>query len=257
MHLNTPLHDAARCGNLRDLRTLVKSGIPIDIKNNNGETPLNLALSNHNVACAKYLCKRGANVNEVDTYSGGDTSLHYAARIGNLELITVLVVSGAAINVKNNFGSTPLHSLTNNIDCATYLLSNGALTDAQRSDGSTPLHLAAYRGTNEYIQLLLHHTINPNIKDNYGRTPLHQACQANKANLVKLLLEAGADVNIRDTFGFTPLHFAAQQQQTDCVKVLLESKANADIPNNYGEYPKDIASPEICLVIDILTSTHR
>jgi len=82
----------------------------------NGLTPLMLAVTWGDVDRVKVLLKNNALVNLTANNKTGDTALHMVVRTGNygsfynvLEIIKSLLDAGADVNIKNNFGDTPLH----------------------------------------------------------------------------------------------------------------------------------------------------
>ena len=70
--------------------------------------------------------------------------------------------------------------------------------------------LAAQRGNEADVRLLLNSAVDPNARDTLGRTALIYAAEGSKdaVDVVSLLVAAGADVNARDTTGTTPLRAA-------------------------------------------------
>jgi hypothetical protein len=71
------------------------------------------------------------------------------------------------------------HTLENHCILAKQLIEAGANVNARAQRGlnkSTPLHntCSSANCTNlDFMQLLLHHGANPNVKDTEGQTPLH------------------------------------------------------------------------------------
>ncbi|WP_193387658.1 ankyrin repeat domain-containing protein, partial [Candidatus Jidaibacter acanthamoebae] len=86
--------------------------------------------------------------------------------------------------------------------------------------GRTLLHIAALRGLNEIIALLIIHKADINIKDNKGKTPLHMAAKYNQVETTKLLLEKGANKEVRDDNDKTAKDYTKLHQ----LKFLLEPK---------------------------------
>ena len=78
----------------------------IDIKNNEGQTPLHISCLYSNKNAADNLVLLGCNINEKD--SQGNTPLHFAAGGGNLKLAKKLVLFGADASIKNNENLTPI-----------------------------------------------------------------------------------------------------------------------------------------------------
>lgn len=58
-----PLHDAAKTGDLKQVKTLIKQGVDVNSKNKQGATPLHWAAFKGHVDVAKELIKNGAKVN--------------------------------------------------------------------------------------------------------------------------------------------------------------------------------------------------
>ena len=89
-------------------RTLFDLGTPLEFADGNGITMLGRAALNNEVAMAKALIERGANVNVVDKQ--GMTPLLWAASMdfGDPAMIELLLKSGAKADAKNKDGLTAL-----------------------------------------------------------------------------------------------------------------------------------------------------
>ncbi len=169
------------------LRLLYMKGANPDIKNEDGEYPLHLAIRK---------CR------------------FYEARI--------LVRNGANPNMKNREGNIPLHLAvaqppneeTNKF--VEWMLSFGnSSPNIQNNHGDTPLHEAVRNKNDSAVELLLENGANPNIWNDYGNTPLHESVlvgedSTNSLTLVVMLLLLGymADPNIQNKDGEIPLDIA-------------------------------------------------
>jgi len=77
----------------------------------------------------------------------GETSLHYAASMGQKEIAELLISEGADVNAMDSngwsYGGSPLHSAVEHvqIDIAELLINKGADVNAKANDGSTPLDI--------------------------------------------------------------------------------------------------------------------
>lgn len=157
-HGFTPLIQSAHRGHLKMVQALLKQGSPPDTRNNQGCTALHLASSSGQVAVVKELLEAGSNatlaepngftawdlakqeghpaVQAVLLQYGGDgrpppagmTELHAAADVGDVVGIRNLVQAGAAINVRDGEGVTPLQRAVMSMSpkCVSVLLSAGA-----------------------------------------------------------------------------------------------------------------------------------
>lgn len=120
----------------------------------------------------------------------GDTVLHLAAAGYRVELVRLLLSTGADPNsTKNHRLSGPLHYAADG-----YI--NGPVWNAKRQV--------------ETIQCLLHAGADINAQDKNGASPLHRAVRTRCAAAVKCLLEAGSVSTQKNKSGSTPFHLAVQ-----------------------------------------------
>ncbi len=103
-----------------------------------------------------------------------DVDIHTATFLGNLEAVQQHIKSGSDLNLKNEYGSTPLviAATFGKTEVAKALITAGADLNQISNDGSTPLHTAAFFFFIEIVKALLEKGADKNIKNNYGSTPL-------------------------------------------------------------------------------------
>jgi ankyrin repeat protein len=113
---------------------------------------------------------------------------------------------------------------------------NPALVNVKSEDGDTPLHIAAGRGQEEIIKLLLsmHAAVNARNEENLGRTPLHDAVSVGKTRSIELLLAAKAEVNAADTEEDTALHMVGSKADAE---LLLANGGNLEAKNRGKRTP--------------------
>jgi ankyrin repeat protein len=163
----------------------------------------------------------GFDVNKAD--NDGNTPLHWACDNNNLDIVTLLLKSGAkkSVNITNDFlVRTPLHVICNknnaNIEIVKSLIPhcNKGYIDKEDKAGFTPLYLACEKNNKNIVELLLKKgdKKSVNTPDLHDNTPLHVACNNNNKDMVKLLLENGAieSVNKVNSDNKTPLHIACE-----------------------------------------------
>nr|XP_032639971.1 ankyrin-2-like isoform X9 [Chelonoidis abingdonii] len=140
------------------------------------------------------------------------------------------VQSKMMVNRTTESGFTPLHIAAHygNVNVATLLLNRGAAVDFTARNGITPLHVASKRGNTNMVKLLLDRGGQIDAKTRDGLTPLHCAARSGHDQVVELLLERGAPLLARTKNGLSPLHMAAQGDHVECVKHLLQHKAPVD-----------------------------
>ena len=145
------------------------------------------------------LIEAGSDISVKD--KKGDTALHLASRKGYDKIVTKLLDQGADINISDYKGQTPLMNAVvsghvfsftgekhRHESTVKILLEAGANTTTRDNYGRTVLHMAAGRGLNNMVKILLNHGMDVNIKGANGKTPLFEA----GPSTVKILLEAGA-----------------------------------------------------------------
>lgn len=107
----------------------------------------------------------GADVNVAT--NAGETVLHEAAKIGDLDLTIKLLNSGADVNAATETGETALHWAAGGgcDEVVNELLKRGALINAKTSTGETPLDWATMRNLDHIVQLLLKHGADPIVTE--------------------------------------------------------------------------------------------
>ncbi|XP_077590149.1 caskin-1 isoform X2 [Stigmatopora nigra] len=171
------------------------------------------------------------NVNFQDT--DGFSPLHHAALNGNLELITLLLESQAAVDIRDQKGMRPLHyaAWQGKAEPMKMLLKSGSSVNVQSDEGQIPLHHAAQHGHYDVSEMLLQHQSNPCIVDNAGKTPLDLACEFGRVGVVQLLLSSNMCAALlepkkgdtTDPNGTSPLHLAAKNGHIDIIRLLIQS----------------------------------
>jgi ankyrin repeat protein len=162
----------------------------------------------------------------------GNSPLMYAAAVGSVESMRLLLDAGADPNVANGFGATPLMWCAGDAKKVALLIAKKANVNARSNLGRTPLMIAAaYDGAIEAARLLIEKGADVNARDKGGFSVLEQAAAVNHIELARLLIATGADVNVQDEGGSTALMQAAQNgdRSAELVKLLLEHGAKVNV----------------------------
>ncbi|MDQ7815473.1 MAG: ankyrin repeat domain-containing protein [Melioribacteraceae bacterium] len=134
--------------------------------------------------------------------------LHYAVQKSNPDIIKLLVVRRAAVDIKNKMGLTPFYyaASSGKKDIINYLLAKGA----NKKDLE--------------------------LKNPWGRTPLCAVSRdGGNVETIKTLIDLGADINTKDNSGWSPIQLAAWRPYKDVVNILLEAGADLEISRDEGK----------------------
>jgi ankyrin repeat protein len=169
--------------------------------NQDGETPLLVAILGNNVNAVKLLLERGADPTIRD--ENGNTPFHVAAIVDrDCHVLNLLLESGKVdINeTTTEYGLTALHIAIgkSNVTAVRFLLSKGANPNVACKNKGTPLHLAVmFAKDMDIVELLLNHKdTNVNCLDKLGINALDYAykfnAQGHGERIANRLKEKGA-----------------------------------------------------------------
>lgn len=251
------LHNAVRSNNVSMLQNLLNSRADVEEVDDDGHTPIVIAVQCGYGAAMILLLDRGANIESTDSKGrtilaiatenlyGAENVLH-GVENRHGAVCESLLKKGAASNaiMLTNEHSRRLLSIAardGRIGLCVMLLERGANVDST-DNGQTPLAIAAFGGRREICELLLKKGANVEAIDN-GRTIVASAAARSQRlwgvpktrEICEFLLVKGA---------MRPLIIATTARRIEICALLLEKGANIEANDEAGRTPLIIAKTE-------------
>ncbi len=181
------------------------------------------AEKNSDPALLKFLLENGADIEAKQ--EDGSTPLMVAIWLKNDKAARALTDAGASIHARNNVHSTVLHlaAVKSPVAFVKELIQKGAdVNAASINDNTTPLMDAANAGRADSVRLLLENgaKVNKQEASEEKRTALHWAVIGKNPEVVKVLLEYKADKSLKDKNGLTPLELAVKRNLPKIAELL-------------------------------------
>lgn len=181
---------------------LLRNGAEIKLNEGLHYSALNAAAVNGSEASFRILLELCFTGRSNDCQVIG-SSLVAAPASGNVEIVRLLLESGADVNFQGN-DSVRLNSIL----------------------AGSPIAAASFQGHKDVVQLLIAEGADVNAKGGRYGNPLQTASRAGFDSLVKLLLDHGADINAQGGVYGTALQAASASGHQSTVRLLLERGAN-------------------------------
>ena len=198
-----------------------------DTRDKMGYSALHIAVSNNVPSCIQPIIGLGADINIRN--DEGETPVMLASMMGHEVILASLLKAGAAINLVDVGGGGCLHmaSGSGHIPCIALLLKNGVEVDLSDNTGTTALMMASSGGHKAAVSMLLEAGASLDKQNGQGMCALYSAVHGGHLDLVRMFLEAGSYPNnvVRTKEGqWTALDTAMRKELTEITNVLLENK---------------------------------
>ncbi|XP_067648840.1 ankyrin repeat domain-containing protein 50-like [Haliotis asinina] len=254
---DSPLHDACRKGNLRQVRRILCQGL-VNINSregSHGKTPLMVAAQEGHCRIFSFLIGKGANKSHVD--NDGKNIFHWACKGGHVGIVEcVLPTYGVD---KNHRYMTPLMQAAywGYRDFSEFLLCMGADISQTDQNRDTVLRWACRGGHIDMVKYLLsRNSVDINSRGKGGKTPLMAAAMRGRTDIGLLLVNMGANLSQADDVGNNVMHWGYKYGRLDLLKSIL-SRGNVDINSRGAHGNTPLMNAVFCgsrKVVDVLVS---
>ena len=251
---------------------LVRQGGTVDLRNDDGLTPLMLAVQSRDMRMVKCLLEQQADPNLREPRDSM-TAMHYALLRDshdkiNAEIVGLLKASKASMFIRNRFGYTAMGwsrkvrkkapatmpyafrsvCIDGDLPAVQLFLQDGTFIDARDDFGKTALILAAESGHTEVCRTILHAKADPNMQEanSQRNTALHYAYMSNNVALQELLIHKyGADTQISNAMGCNCVSAGrraiAARRQRHRSHARASAGVSADIERKRKPYCRELA----------------
>jgi len=210
------------------IEILLDNNVDINIRDNDGNTPLMIACAFRRTEQINLLLKRGAHTDVLN--NEGISPLDF------LCFDKELGIRKEEINIYNS---------SRHENYVPYLVQKDTFLSntSNKTYKYTPLHLACYNNNLDMIRFLLEKGLNINASDCNLNTPFHILCKKGYSAILKELFEMKLDINVnaQNVIGKTGMHYACQNQDVVTIKLLLEHNVNLGLVDSHGNNPLHIA----------------
>jgi len=211
-YYRTPLHAAIENDRTGVALAIIGAGCNLELKDENGETPLAMACIRESAEIVRKLVECGASLNI--EFKGMDffvnNPLAFAIFKDDRDLAAMILKKGGELTD----GGMQLAIYKNKTDMLKCLVANGAKFDVDEA-----LYKAlqtSYANNEEVIEYLVSIGAGVNCQRVSGNnSPLHCAIWGHKLPAVEFLVKKGANVNLRNGESLTPLGLALQTASSE------------------------------------------
>lgn len=188
----TPLHEACIYGHRDAIRLLIAAGADDTMKNLTGETPAHFAVMKKNRGEELTLEQRAELLKELRHLDipreDGKTPLMLLPDLrASRELLSLFIEKGADVNHVNDEGMT-IMMLTTDKDMVKELIRAGGNIHMADKEGNTVLHHALMHGNTETARYLIRKGADYNCVNNKGESPMQLAAEKGYDTVLELML---------------------------------------------------------------------
>lgn len=251
---------------------LIELKADINIKDEEGKTPLIIVVIKNNLSIVKLLLINKVLVDVKDNL--GQTAFFYACEYKHLEIAKTISNTHADLNLSNHFLISPFQiaCIKGNFSIISFLSkikqkedfiqSHDSIVstistlkkkyDEYRIDFNTQdikgnhcCHSLVEKSFEGILNIIFHildfdnkQVVKLDLKNEKGETPFFLACKLGHSKIVRLFINKKIDYNSKNKEGKTPCYIAAENGHSNVISELSYIPIDTDIPETkYGQTP--------------------
>lgn len=199
----------------RGNNTILSSSISNSVLDPQGNTPMHWAAKSGDIELMSLLQHYGAALDDETLNESRMRPVHWGASEGKISTMRFLLDHNVDINSQDSHGCSPviIASQHNQIPCVIFLIKNGANMNIQDMNGDSAAHWAAYKGYNELLGVFAYMRPQDLLQtDAFGQTPLHLASLKGYLDCVEYLVtKCDCDPLLQDRSGSSSLDLAIKK----------------------------------------------
>ena len=194
-HLQGDIYDIIAAGGEPWVVAEMLNNVDVNAVNSLQESLLHVSAEHGHLSLLELLLRRGARLDLKD--QEGRTPLHRAANRGHGEVVRALMKAGASLYTLDAQRKNPVHLTATNedLDCARALVMEERGRGVEDQTEPTFLHTAAQEDNQSLARKLLQAGAAVDVRTRQDKTALFYAVSGNNERTAGVLLEAGAAVD--------------------------------------------------------------
>ncbi|MFA5702471.1 MAG: ankyrin repeat domain-containing protein [Advenella sp.] len=168
------------------VKEAINKGQDVNALNQAGQPPIMQSIRDKSMDVFDVLA-RDPNINLNIENINHETPLMYLAIIGDVRRAEGLIFRGADVN---RLGWAPLHYAASigHVDMIKMLLANGAFPNAPAAEGSSPIYMAVTSKNAEAVKVLMAAGADPKAVNQLGKSAIDLARELKQPGLVEIML---------------------------------------------------------------------
>lgn len=223
---------AAMNGNLKGLHALRPYIEDIDAQDASGDTPLIKAILSGRIKSVRFLLANNANPDILN--KSGVAGLHIAASMNRPDIIDALKAKSVNLYIKDSYDREPyMYAMHKGYwGLLSQLVDAEFNPDEKLESGDYKIISAIKMGSAQYVQFLLEHGANPNVRDRQQYTPLMLAAYNGQSIIVESLLRHSADIFATDSYNRDAEILARTSRYTSIAQRIATEKVTKTLQYN-------------------------